>query len=43
MGVSHKDYMYISGGRGTYGVGFANDVWRSKDGKKWEQLDNVPI
>ena len=32
MGVSFGDYVYIAGGRGFYGVGFYNDVWRSKDG-----------
>ena len=33
MGVSFGEHIYIAGGRGSYGLGFYNDVWRSKDGK----------
>jgi len=35
MGVSYNDYIFMSGGRETYGIGFSNEVWRSTDGKAW--------
>ena len=34
--VGKKDYMYIIGGQNL--TTFYNDVWRSEDGKKWEQV-----
>jgi hypothetical protein len=38
MAVSYKGYIYMSGGRDTWGLTFENDVWRTQDGKTWEQL-----
>jgi len=43
MGVNFGDYVYIAGGRSLFGIGFKNDVWRSKDGSDWELVtDNAP-
>jgi len=30
------DSVYMTGGRGTHGVGFAHDVWRTANGTEWE-------
>jgi hypothetical protein len=38
MGVSFGDYIYLSGGRTTMGLGFSNEVWRSKNGTEWEKV-----
>mmetsp|Transcript_40399 Transcript_40399/g.116110 ORF Transcript_40399/g.116110 Transcript_40399/m.116110 type:complete len:353 (-) Transcript_40399:350-1408(-) len=39
MVASVGDKMVLTGGRGTYGVGFSggDDVWRSTDGRTWEK------
>jgi hypothetical protein len=43
MGASFQGYIYMTGGRGTWGVGFYNDVWRSRNGSVWEQVTgNAP-
>jgi hypothetical protein len=36
MGASYNGYMFISGGRETFGVRFNDEIWRSIDGKEWE-------
>ncbi len=36
MGASFGDFIYLAGGRGTLGLGFYNDVWRSTNGSSWE-------
>jgi hypothetical protein len=41
--VSFGEYIYMAGGRGTYGLGFYNDVWRSLDGSDWEQVNKIFI
>jgi hypothetical protein len=38
MAVSTGEFMLLSGGRTTGGVGFAADVWRSDNGTRWTQL-----
>jgi hypothetical protein len=30
------DYIYLAGGRTNFGLGFNNEVWRSKNGSNWE-------
>ena len=43
MAASLGDSMYLTGGRGTYGVGFARDVWRSSNGTEWTIVtDSAP-
>lgn len=42
MGVSVGSTIYMSGGRGTGGIGFANDVWKTEDGVTWTPLGNAP-
>jgi len=41
MAVSYGDYIYMTAGRTNSGTGFASDVWRSKDGAEWEQLEDA--
>ena len=38
MVESFKGDMILTAGRGTAGIGFANDVWRSSDGSSWCDL-----
>merc|ERR1719329_1249104 len=44
MVASVGDQMILTGGRGTYGVGFAGgkDVWRSTDGRTWSKAPHAP-
>ena len=35
MVESFKGDLILTGGRGTGGISFANDVWRSSDGSSW--------
>eukprot|EP00462_Mataza_sp_D1_P018433 CAMPEP_0175132026 /NCGR_PEP_ID=MMETSP0087-20121206/6859_1 /TAXON_ID=136419 /ORGANISM="Unknown Unknown, Strain D1" /LENGTH=303 /DNA_ID=CAMNT_0016414361 /DNA_START=24 /DNA_END=932 /DNA_ORIENTATION=+ len=42
MALSFKDELYLTGGRGTNGVGFANDVWKSSNGSTWEKVGTAP-
>ena len=35
MVESFQGDMILTGGRGTGGIGFFNDVWRSSDGSSW--------
>ena len=38
MVESFKGDLILTGGRGTGGIGFFNDVWRSSDGTSWWQM-----
>ena len=33
-----KEKLYLTGGRGTHGVGFSNEVWSSNNGSGWERV-----
>jgi len=39
MGVSHQGSLYMSAGRGFYGVGFSNEVWKTANGTLWKKVD----
>jgi len=33
-----KNDLILTGGRGTHGVGFSNEVWKSQNGTEWTQV-----
>ena len=38
MALSHHGSIFMTGGRGTDGLGFAQDLWKTENGSNWEQM-----